>query len=89
MRRVRVVVFGDVQGVGFRSLTQHRAKRLGVGGWVKNNTDGTVEAVFEGDDDKVDEMIEFCRRGPVGSHVENVEVLIEQIENRFKEFKVL
>jgi acylphosphatase len=74
MKRARVVVSGSVQGVFFRTETRDRARSLGVAGWVRNVPDGTVEAVFEGDDEKVDSMVEWCRRGPSGAVVEDVEV---------------
>ena len=72
--RARVVIRGRVQGVFFRVETRERARSLGLAGWVRNNSDGTVEAVFEGDRDRVDSMIVWCRRGPVAADVEDVEV---------------
>jgi len=74
MKRARVVVRGSVQGVFFRTETRDRARSLGVAGWVRNVPDGTVEAVFEGNDEKVDSMVEWCRRGPSGAGVDDVEV---------------
>ena len=74
MKRARVVVSGVVQGVFFRTETRDRARSLGVAGWIRNVPDGTVEAAFEGDDERVDSMVEWCRRGPSGASVENVEV---------------
>jgi acylphosphatase len=63
-----------VQGVFFRVETRDRARSLGLGGWVRNTPDGGVEAVFEGDDERVESMVEWCRRGPAGARVEEVEV---------------
>jgi acylphosphatase len=60
----RVVVSGHVQGVFFRDRTQREAHRRGVAGWVRNCTDGTVEAYFEGDAAAVEELVRWCRRGP-------------------------
>lgn len=77
MKRARVCVRGDVQGVFFRVETRDRARSLGLAGWVRNEPDGAVEAVFEGDDDRVQSLIEWCRRGPAGAHVENLEVTWE------------
>ena len=74
MKRVRVVVFGLVQGVYFRDATRRLALRQGVSGWVRNNWDGTVEAVFEGEPEAVDRLVGFCREGPSGAAVERVEV---------------
>jgi acylphosphatase len=63
-----------VQGVFFRSDARQRAESLGLAGWVRNNTDGTVEAVFEGDRERVESMVEWCRRGPSGALVDDVDV---------------
>jgi acylphosphatase len=60
--------------VFFRSETRDRARALAVAGWVRNAPDGTVEAAFEGDDERVESMVEWCRRGPGGARVEQVEV---------------
>ncbi|HVD25648.1 MAG TPA: acylphosphatase [Gaiellaceae bacterium] len=75
--RAHVVVTGRVQGVFFRTETRDRARSLGLGGWVRNNGDGTVEAVFEGDEERVESMVEWCRRGPAHADVENVQVAWE------------
>jgi acylphosphatase len=72
--RKRVVVHGLVQGVFFRDAVRRRAQTAGVTGWVRNNRDGTVEAVFEGGPDEVERLVEFCRRGPRGARVERVDV---------------
>ena len=72
--RARVVIRGRVQGVFFRVETRERARSLGLAGWVRNNPDRTVEAVFQGDRDRIDSMLTWCRRGPSAAYVENVEV---------------
>jgi acylphosphatase len=72
--RARVVIRGRVQGVFFRAETGERARALGLAGWVRNNPDGTVEAVLQGDRDRVDSMLVWCRRGPGAAYVEDVEV---------------
>jgi acylphosphatase len=74
------VVHGHVQGVFFRDATVRRAVERGVAGWVRNNPDGTVEAVFEGDPDAVDAMVRFAHEGPRGAIVERVEVIEEEPE---------
>jgi acylphosphatase len=73
-KRVRVVVSGDVQGVGFRWYTREEAMGRGVAGSVRNLPDGKVEAVFEGDARAVDAMVEWCRSGPTWARVDSVEV---------------
>ena len=74
MKRARVVVHGAVQGVFFRVETRDRARTLGIGGWVRNTADGSVEAVFEGDDEPVESMVDWCGRGPRGARVDDVDV---------------
>jgi acylphosphatase len=78
--RKRVVVHGRVQGVFFRDATRRLAERHGVAGSVRNTTDGTVEAVFEGPTNLVDELLAFCKQGPRGAAVERVEVYDESPE---------
>ena len=80
MTRKRVVVGGRVQGVFFREETRRRAETVGVAGWVRNTPDGTVEAVFEGEPGAVEEMVDFCRRGPGRAEVSSVEVTDEEPE---------
>ncbi|MGQ9787889.1 MAG: acylphosphatase [Candidatus Hadarchaeaceae archaeon] len=86
--RAHVYVSGLVQGVFFRAHTQDLARKLGVTGWVRNLYDGRVEAVFEGDREKVEEMINFCRRGPPGAEVGGVEVKLERFKNEFSDFSI-
>jgi len=77
---VRVRVHGRVQGVGFRQHTVARARSLDLAGWVANLDDGTVEAVFEGPRDRVESMVEWCRRGPAGAHVVRMDETVEPAE---------
>jgi acylphosphatase len=77
-RRVRVLIRGRVQGVFFRAETRARAESLGLSGSVRNRPDGAVEAVFEGDPERVESMVAWCRRGPEGASVEDVEVSSEE-----------
>jgi acylphosphatase len=78
--RKRVVISGRVQGVFFRDTMRQRAESAGVAGWARNTPDGTVEAVFEGEPEAVDELIEFSRRGPSRAEVASVEVIDEEPE---------
>jgi acylphosphatase len=78
VRRARVSVRGRVQGVFFRVETRDRARSLGLSGWVRNSTDGSVEAVFEGDSERVQSMVDWCGRGPAGASVESVDVAWEE-----------
>jgi acylphosphatase len=79
MRR-RVVVHGYVQGVFFRDSTRRLAEQHGVAGWVRNNWDGTVEAVFEGDEEAVERLVAFMRQGPRGARVDRADVSDEPEE---------
>lgn len=74
MERRHVVVHGLVQGVGFRYAVERAASSRGLSGWVRNRADGTVEAVFEGEREDVEALVDLCRRGPRGAGVERVEV---------------
>jgi acylphosphatase len=76
----RVEVTGRVQGVFFRESARREAARHGVAGWVANRPDGAVEAVFEGEPDAVDAMVEWARRGPVHATVSGVVVHDEAVE---------
>ena len=80
MTRRRVVVHGFVQGVFFRDTVRRRAVADGLAGWVRNNRDGTVEAVFEGDEGGVEALVTLCHKGPRGSAVERVDVFEEEPE---------
>ena len=74
IRRVQVVISGEVQGVAFRANCQRQANALGVTGWVRNLWDGSVEALFEGSSEAVDAMLRWCHRGPPAAVVTGVEV---------------
>lgn len=68
----RVVIRGRVQGVGYRAWVEHQARRLGLQGWVRNRRDGSVEAVFDGVESVVANMIASCRKGPASARVDEV-----------------
>ena len=80
MIRKRVVVHGFVQGVFFRDSVRRHALGAGVGGWVRNNRDGTVEAVFEGDAEAVERLVTLCHEGLRGARVDRVDVAVEEPE---------
>ncbi len=81
--RAHVIVHGRVQGVWFRASTEREASRLGVNGWVKNLPNGTVEAVFEGEEEHVKRVVAWCRRGPSAAHVTKVDVDYESYTGEF------
>jgi acylphosphatase len=72
--RARVIVRGRVQGVSFRVATRERTRSRGLSGWIRNRPDGAVEAVFEGPEEDVRSLVDWCRRGPAGAAVDCVEV---------------
>jgi acylphosphatase len=74
MRRVHVIVTGDVQGVGYRYTMRMIANDAGVCGWVRNRRDGSVEAEVEGTDDEVDEVLAWMTEGPPGSRPSTAKV---------------
>jgi acylphosphatase len=76
--RAHVHVSGTVQGVYFRATTRDTAREHGVDGWVRNLADGRVEAVFEGPEDAVEQLVEFCHEGSPAATVEAVEVSEEK-----------
>ncbi len=78
--RRRVVVRGQVQGVFFRDSTRDEAEREGLAGWVSNRDDGSVEAVFEGDPEAVERLVDWCGSGPSSADVEDVEATEEEPE---------
>ena len=78
--RRRAVIFGEVQGVNFRSATEDEASGAGLAGWVRNRDDGTVEAVLEGEANAVERVLEWCRSGPSSASVESVDVSEEEPE---------
>lgn len=86
--RAHVYVSGRVQGVFFRSETRYEAQERGVRGWVRNLRDGRVEAVFEGEEESVKELIALCRRGPPGARVTHVDVMWESYTGEFEGFRI-
>lgn len=72
--RVRLLIAGTVQGVGFRASTQMQAQQLGVNGWVRNCRDGRVEAVFEGEISAVQAAVDWCRQGPSSAIVRDLDI---------------
>lgn len=86
--RAHVFISGRVQGVFFRYETRLRAIRNNVTGWVRNLPDGRVEAVFEGEKENVEAMIDFCHRGPPGAIVRKVKVIWEEPTGEFRSFQI-
>jgi acylphosphatase len=85
---VHVLISGKVQGVFFRANTKQKAEMLGLSGWVRNTKDGKVEAMFEGEEEKLDEIIKWCYKGSPLSKVEKVDVKKQNPINEFDNFSI-
>lgn len=86
--RAHVVIKGRVQGVLFRYTTKDEANLRAISGWARNLDDGRVEAVFEGEKDKVDEIVDYCHCGPPEAKVSSVVVTWEDYTGEFKDFYI-
>jgi acylphosphatase len=87
-RRARIVVIGVVQGVGYRYFAHRRGNALGVYGFARNLPDGSVEAMVEGDESLVIEMIEELKRGPHSAEVYSIQVDWEEYTGEFHNFNI-
>ena len=86
--RAHAIIHGVVQGVFFRASTREEAVRLGVGGWVRNLPDGSVEALFEGEKLKVEAILGWCHKGPPGALVSTVDITFTLYKGEFKRFDI-
>ena len=88
-QRAHLVVEGLVQGVCFRYFCQREALRRDVTGWVRNQRDGSVEIIAEGESDKLKQFVEWCRCGPPHARVTALRVVEEQASGEFDSFEVI
>ena len=86
--RAHIFVSGRVQGVFFRVETRYEAMKRNVAGWVRNTSGGRVEAIFEGEREDVEKLIEFCESGPPGARVTKIDVQWKEYTGEFKSFKI-
>jgi acylphosphatase len=86
VKRVHIVISGNVQGVFFRYNTKRLALSLGLKGFARNLPNGNVEVVAEGTEEAIKELIEFCKKGPTGADVEDIKVEYEEIKKEFDGF---
>lgn len=86
--KAHVIITGRVQGVFFRSKTRYEAKKYGVNGWVRNLPDGRVEAIFEGEKEDVDKLIDFAGKGPSGAKVQDLDIKWMDYSGEFKNFEI-
>jgi acylphosphatase len=88
MKRVHLFVSGRVQGVFFRASTRDTARHLGLTGWVRNLPDGRVEGLFEGDEEALRHLLEWCRSGPAGAAPEKLEFEWKGYGGEFRDFRI-
>lgn len=87
--QVYIRIYGQVQGVFFRSRAKEEAERLELVGWVRNKTDGSVEALAQGTRDKLGKFVAWCKKGPPLAKVEKVEIDWPEGEETFDAFDIL
>ncbi|RLD14334.1 MAG: acylphosphatase [Caldiserica bacterium] len=87
-KRIEVKIYGIVQGVGFRFYAQFRALELGIKGYVKNNFDGSVTFVGEGDEEDLKKMVEYLKKGPTGAVVQKIDIDWKEAKDEFKDFRI-
>lgn len=86
--RAHVYVSGRVQGVFFRESTFKMAQKLNIFGWVRNLEDGRVEAVFEGEEEKIKKIIDWTKRGPIFAKVEKINIIEQDYQEEFEKFEI-
>jgi len=89
MKRLHISISGRVQGVAFRAATREEARALNLTGWVRNLNDGRVEAVLEGEDDKVEVMHRWCEHGPPLARVTGIDATNEYYTGEFRDYTIL
>ena len=77
MKQVRIKVTGSVQGVFYRANTQEQAQSLGITGWVRNESDGSVSILAQGDETALRKLVQWCKQGPPGARVDDMQVSFE------------
>lgn len=88
MKRLHLIVSGKVQGVFYRDFVRREAEKLGIKGFVRNLSDGTVEVVAEGDETILKKLVAACRKGPLMAFVKSVDVKDEPSTGQFEDFDV-
>ena len=88
LKQVHLYVKGDVIGVGFRAWTKIQSKIIGVTGWVKNKDTDSVEAQIQGEEEKINQIIDLIKKGPPVSHVSDVQVFWQEPKEIFDQFEI-
>lgn len=86
MKQAHVYISGFVQGVGFRAYVRSKARKIGITGWVRNLSDDRVEVVMQGDREKIEQLIQLCKRGPFFANVSDIVIDWEEQTVEFSEF---
>lgn len=89
MKRAHVFISGSVQGVGYRYFVKSNAQKLGITGWVRNSEDGGVEAVFQGDEKAIEQLVAICKKGPMLAEVSHIGFEWEEGEEKRSDFVIL
>jgi acylphosphatase len=87
--RIHIFVSGKVQGVFFRENTRKKAAEFGLSGFVKNLQNGKVEAIFEGEKEKIEKIIQWIKKGPETARVENIEINWQDYQEEFEDFEII
>ena len=88
MKQIRIIISGRVQGVFFRANTRDIARQLNLKGFVRNLSNGDVEVIAQGNEKELNELISFCRKGPPGAMVDNINIKYEEIKENLTGFEV-
>jgi len=86
--RVHIFVSGRVQGIFFRENTKKKAEKLAISGWVKNLRDGRLEAIFEGDRENIEKMVNWAKKGPIWAKIDDFSLVWEDYLGQFKDFEI-
>lgn len=87
-KQVMLKIYGRVQMVFFRDSTRRQANKLNIVGWVKNEQDGTVKIVAQGEEKKLKELIEWCYNGPIIARVDKIDVQWQEATGQFEKFEI-
>lgn len=88
-KRIELKIYGRVQGVFYRDTARRKARKLGLTGWIRNESDGTVITMAEGEEESLKKFIEWCYNGSIFAKVSKIDVQWKQFENEFDEFNIL
>ncbi|MEK6922687.1 MAG: acylphosphatase [Nanoarchaeota archaeon] len=89
MKRIRILIVGKVISIFFRAFIKENAEQLGLTGWVRNTKDGSVEAVFEGQEQSIEKIIRLCKKGPPLARIDDIKITEEKPENKFTSFNIV